>query len=834
MKSGLNKRLAYSLERFSDRRLVTFKSTFFYKRYSYEKILTLTQKFITLLKKEKVKKGDKILICSYNNPQFIFSFLGSLFYGTVFVPIDFGSSESFIKKIAKETEAKFLITSQVKQVNSDLKTYNIESLEEILEPFEKSSIYHDVSNDDLAEIMYTSGTTGDPKGVMLTHGNVESNIEGVLERLSIDKHFRFLSIIPLSHILEQIAGFFILVSVGAQTIHLQSRRPSEIRTILKKEKITCLVTVPAFLDLLKKGIENQAREKGSYKKLKRVLKLASSLPYQARRLLFHAVHKEFGGRLIKMVSGGAPLRSETQAFWMSLGIKIIQGYGLTETSPVLTADDEYDITIGSVGSTIKDVELKITKDGEILAKGPNITPGYFKNKKKTDELFHNGWLKTGDMGYLDEDGKLFIKGRKKNMILKDAGLNIYPEDIEKILNGMDEIKESCVIGKPVKDDVFVCAVIIPENRSDGIDNVSKKAVRTVNEKLEAYQRIQDIVIWKKKQFPKTHTMKIKRGPVLEEVMEHDTEVIRDSESKDDLVTILSETTHTDADNITDDTNLYMDLKLDSIKVIELATVIEEKLRVEIEEHHINKDTTVKDLRTLIHESKKPKKIIKLSYKYLHQVWKPIRFLTQEMVFALVSYFCKITVVGKENAKKLDEQAIIVFNHLSYFDVPAVLKAFPLRVRMNVAGAAAADHFFVKKRYMDKRMVLSRIMQLFIPVYAMSRDKDVENRSSMKRSLQMTGEIIDRGYSLVLAPEGTRTLTGKMQPFKKGIGMIVKDSGLPVVPVKLEGLYEIYPKGKSLPVKKGPVTVKIGVPIRFSSKDSVISITKKLESVIHTM
>ncbi len=835
MASKLVKRMIFSFRRFSSRNLVTFKTNFFYHRYSYSRIYSLSRKMIYLLKERGIKKGDRIIICSFNCPQYFVSMLACIFYGAVAVPLDYGTSKRFISQIRKETDAKLLMTSVYKDTGTDRKeTLFMEELDDLLSGCREITANRDTKDEDLLEILYTSGTTSDPKGVLLTHKNLYSNLDAILKVLPLKPSFRFMSIIPLSHSFEQIGGFFALIGSGGQTIHMMSRRPSDIKNAFRKMKVNTLVTVPAFLDILKKGIEEKAKESGSLEKLEKMMQLSLDLPYSLRKILFSKVHKKLGSRLNFAVSGGAPLSAESERFWNALGVKIIQGYGLTETSPVLTANRLNSFRQGSAGMLLPGVTIKISDEGEILAKGDNITQGYYKNRKATEELFdEKGWLKTGDIGSFDEEGFLYIKGRKKNMILKSSGLNIYPEDIEKVLDAEKGVKKSCVIGLPKKGDVLTLAVLLMENKVSREE--AAKIIDNANSRLESHQQIQDFYVWKEKDFPRTHTLKIKRALVLDKVSGESSPEKGSSGSKDMLIDLLSKITGISQERINEKDRLYADLKFDSIKVIELSLLIEERFKAVIDETKISKDTSVKDLRELIDNPVVPKKSrLRLSKKYFNPLFLPIRAITHLIYYGVISYFCKVQVLGRKNIKGIRGPLIIIFNHASYFDAPVVVKYLPLKIRARLAVAAAADHFFVKKKKLfDHRVITRRLLQLFVPTYPMSRDKDIMNRSSIKQSLEFTGEIISMGYSLLISPEGTRTLTGKMGEFKQGIGLIVKESGLPVLPIKLKGMYEIYPKGAKFP-KRGSVKLIFGKKVKFSFDESVVSITEKLEKLMRDM
>ncbi|MFH0874850.1 MAG: AMP-binding protein [archaeon] len=833
MNSKLSQRLIEALKKNKDKRLVSFKSGFFYHRYSYYDILCYSSRFMSFLKKNNIKKGDKIILCSYNCPQYTYSILGSLFYGAIIVPLDFGSTESLIARIINETNPKLVISSRYKIYDpAGLPVFYMEDMDELVKKEKMHALSGNTKDSDIFEILYTSGTTSEPKGVILSHENLYANLTSVTGIIDFSMYDNFISVLPLSHMFEQAGELFIIIN-GSHFVQFYPKRPVEILNIFKHEKINSTITVPAFLDILKKGIIEKASEQKKLNSLNKMLKFSQNFPFWIRRILFSKIHKGLGGSFEMAVSGGAPLSESTELFWESLGVKIIQGYGLTEASPVLSICTEPKKKIGSVGFPIKGVKIKIAQDGEILAGGKNITQGYFNKPTETNNAFEKGFLKTGDFGYFDEEGFLFIKGRKKNMILKPDGVNVYPEDIEKALANFHEVKKSCVIGLTNNDDVIIAAVVILSEKINQSQKLARELMQKANNLLEEHQQIQEVIFWDKEDFPMTHTLKIKRDIVTEEISQKANKALT-TKTSDTLISILSSVSRISPENINDNTKLYADLKFDSIKVIELSFLIEEKLRKEIDESRIDRYTKVSDLRKIIASTEKEAVKLKLSKKYFSIFFVLPRLFCQKAIYLLSLIFCRAKITYMQNLNKLNGQIIVVFNHQSHLDGVFILNNLPLKYRTKIAAAAAADHFFVKKHLFDMRTFLSRAMQLLAPAYPMSRDLDKIKRTSIKQSLEFTGEVIDMGYSLILSPEGTRTLTGKMNPFKRGIGLIVKESGLPVLPVKLDGLYEILPKGAFFPKKIGDVSVKFGKIVTFKNTDSEIFITNELEKIIRSM
>jgi long-chain acyl-CoA synthetase len=649
---------------------------------------------------------------------------------------------------------------------------------------------------------------------------------------------------------------------------MKSRRGSEIVKLFKRERITVLLTVPALLVVFKNKIEEKARSAGSLKTLRKLLGYADRMPLGLRRLVFGKVHKSFGGRLTRIVVGGAHLVEEVEVFWERLGFKVVKGYGLTETSPIISATPEDDRVVGSVGPTIPGVEMKFTDEKEICVRGRNVFRGYYSgfrvqglgnsrnnrkkagkrlkgehevrpyevDEEKTSEVFDGDWFKTGDIGELDDRGFLFLKGRVKNMILSDSGLNVYPEDIERFVNKLSFVRECVVLGLSKKEKTVITAVLLlTDDFKEKFGKREQKScikerIDRINNKLEVHQRIQDFVVWEHADFPRTLTFKAKRGEIEKELAGRG----GDGKDYDDqLVSILSSLSHVDGGKIEDKMLLFSDLGFDSLRVLELAVKIEEKMRVEIEEHRINKETTVRVLRDFIEQAKKRQVVKKeLPVSMFWRVWQPVRWMLFKLGAELIKLFVvNLRIEGYENVRTLKSPVIVTPNHTSHFDILTVLDHLPDKMRVRMASGGAADYFFKADSWRSR--LLTWAMFHLGGAFPIVRNEKVKH-FTLKQSMDFVGEIVDMGWSLFVFPEGTRTMTGKMNAFQQGIGLIVKETGLPVVPVKIDGFCEILPKGSIFPKRCAAVTIKYGEAIEFGKDLSAEEITSRLERVVRRM
>ena len=534
---------------------------------TYQQTYLLAQKVATLLAQNGIKKGDPVLICAPNSPFWTCVMWGCLLRGAVMVPLNIQSTSEIIQAIITQTGVKLIFDYRGFKYNfPNLKHYHTDLLDEILADITINFTPEAIYETDLVEIMYTSGTTGSPKGVMLTHQNIAANLSAIDQIIHPDKNKdRLLSILPLSHIYEQTIGL-LLPSLNQVPIFYTDSH-SAIRKLLCEHQITKMLAVPEFLQLFMNKIESGAQEKGRLKLFEKMMQLSLKINRKwFSRLLFYQVHKQFGGYLETIASGGAPLSAELEKKWQALGITILQGYGLTETSPVITTNTYTNHKIGSVGQPLHNVQVKLDEQHQIWAKGPNVFTGYYKNPAKTAEVLINHWFNTEDMGEFDQDGYLYIKGRKKYMILSPSGQNVYPEDIEAVLNNLPGVQEACVIALHDK----IHAVLLLKENKEPIDPA--KIIETANSKLAAYQYINSWSIWQQDDFPRTATRKVKKNEVeqiLANTQTNNHQIPKTSYSK--LIKILAQVSKTDPALITPQTKIITELNLDSLGRVECSS-----------------------------------------------------------------------------------------------------------------------------------------------------------------------------------------------------------------------------------------------------------------------
>ncbi len=790
---------------------------------SYREFHGLSLKMANLLAQTGVAPGDRVLIWGPNSSWWAVAYWGVIARGAIAVPVDFMSDLARAEAIRGLTNAKVVVQSRFKPERMTAsQSILLEDLPYLLEDISPINGPASAAPDETVQLIYTSGTTGNPKGVILTHKNLIANMTQInLQVPIITSRFTFLSLLPLSHMFEQMGGFFTPLYRGAAVVYLLTLKPSAIMAALSEEDIYVIMSVPRLMQLLKTTIERELEEKHLSGLFRSMIRLATRFPEGVRRTLFFPVRKRFGRNFTVFVSGGAPLDPEVFTFWSSMGFTVLEGYGLTETSPVLCVNTMERQVAGAVGPPLPGVEVKI-EGKEVLARGDNVFPGYYENEQASRDAFtKDGWFRTGDLGEIGPDGWLVIKGREKELIVTGSGVNVYPDELEAVLNRIPGVKESCVIGVERGGGEEVHAVLIP----DGSGIPPEAIIGQANDKLDALHRITGYTLWSEPEFPKTTTLKIKKFAVKEEV-EKGPEEGAATVTSDSLLNLLAKVTGAGAAQIREESLLVTDLGLTSIDRLELVSFLEQEYRLDIEDSQIGPETRVSDLRRIIAKREKP------SRRSHFRFWTNTRFFrglrtVWDGVFhgPLYRYFATLEVHGIVNLKNLDEPVFFVANHLSYFDQPSVMFALPPKIRHRSATAAWEEFFF------GDYHGLNRIWRLFCYEYGsvLFNLFPLPQSQGFSGSLEYMGRLADAGVNILIFPEGGHARDGKLQSFQMGLGIMVKELGIPVVPIKISGTEKVFPPEASFP-KRGKVSVTFGEPLRFRFEDPAEIVEKTRQAV----
>jgi long-chain acyl-CoA synthetase len=774
-----------------------------------------------LLAQNGVAAGDRVLVWGPNSSWWAVAYWGIIIRGAIAVPVDFMSDLGRAESIRSLTNAKLVLQSRFKAERLTAgASMLLEDLQYLLEDMQPIGQVASASPADTAQLIYTSGTTGNPKGVILTHKNLVANMTQINRQVPIiTNRFNFLSLLPLSHMFEQMGGFFTPLYRGAAIVYLRTLKPSAIMKALGEEDIYVIMSVPRLMQLLKTTIERELEEKHLSGLFRRLAQLAHMLPVGVRRFLFFPVQTTFGRNFTVFVSGGAPLDPEVFKFWSSMGFTVLEGYGLTETSPVLCVNTMARQVAGSVGPPLPGVELKI-EDKEVLVRGDNVFPGYYENEQASRDAFTgDGWFRTGDLGEIGPDGWLTIKGREKELIVTGSGVNVYPDELEAVLNRIAGVKESCVIGVERGGGEEVHAVLILDESGKAPEEIIDQA----NKSLDALSRITGFTLWNEPEFPKTTTLKIKKFTVKEEVekgpQEGDATV-----SRDKLLNLIARVTGTGVAQIREESLLVTDLGLTSIDRLELVSFLEQEYRLDIEDSQIGPQTRVSDLRQIIAKREKLTHHDHFRFWTNNRFFRGVRIAWDTMFHGpLFRRFAKVEVRGGKELAHLDGPVFFVANHSSYLDHPSVMFALPPEIRYRCATAAWQEFFF------GEYHGFSRIWRRFCYEYGtvLFNLFPLPQSQGFSGSLEYMGKLADAGINILIFPEGGHSRDGKMQPFQLGLGIMVKELGIPVVPVKIRGTGQVLPPGASFP-KQGRVTVTFGKPLRFRYEEpaEIVELTRQ--------
>ncbi|GHO43769.1 AMP-dependent synthetase/ligase [Ktedonospora formicarum] len=478
---------------------------------SYYQVRERVHQFAGYLQGQEVQKGERILIWSASRADWLIAYFAAVLLGLVVVPVDVNSKEDFIARLIEKTEARFLITTRKQHATLQHISLPFIDIDQLPQGSFMADRLPAISKDDLAQLVFTSGTTGQPKGVMLSHSNIVSNAKASVEAVDIRRGDRALSILPLSHMLELTIDVAIF-HIGACVIYARTLSPDTLFKLFTSQRITCMVLVPQALQLFMNGIDREVRRQKKEKIWERLHTIAARLPFSLRRYLFGTIHQKLGGHFRFFVSGGAYLPPVLGRRWENMGVRVLQGYGTTECSPVVSVNRTHDHNMESTGLPLPGVEVRIAPDKEILVRGPNVTLGYWHNEDATKAAFDGEWYRTGDLGLLDAKGGLYIKGRKKNLIVLANGMNVFPEDLENILLENKNLKDAVVMGLGRDEhDPQVHAILLMEHPDQA---TAKAAIQQANKRLAAHQQIRGFTIWPEEDFPRTHTLKVKRQDML--------------------------------------------------------------------------------------------------------------------------------------------------------------------------------------------------------------------------------------------------------------------------------------------------------------------------------
>jgi long-chain acyl-CoA synthetase len=755
------------------------------RRLTWGELSQLSRRFAAELAAREIALGDRVLFWGENVPEWVAAFFGCVLRGVLPVPVDFAGSLEFARRVHSEVSPKLVVGSRDKItfLNATTPSIAFEDFERALTARTAHAIAGLDENKQL-QIVFTSGTTGEPKGVVHTHGNVlaslrpiETEMQKYLRYEPLVRPLRLLHTLPLSHVFGQFMGLWIPPLIPAE-VHYESRAVAgELIERIHDDRISLLVSVPRILDLL----EDELRAR--FPNIDASLAAAQKDGPWGRWWRFRQIHRLFGFKFWAFVSGGAALPPGTEEFFHNLGFAVIQGYGMTETTALISLNHPFKLARGTVGKVLPGREVRLSAEGEVLVRGETISKLAWQRGRA--ERLDSEWLATGDLAEIDAEGNLRFRGRKKDVIVTSGGLNIYPDDLESALNAQSGIRASAVIEAQSDHGPEPLAVIAV---APGADAAAEVAAANMN--LADFQQVRRWLLWPEPDLPRTSTGKILRREVARRV------------SAGELGQAISAQSP--------------ELNLDSLGRVQLQAQIEQQYGVSIDDAALAQAATRADIEKLIAQPQAavPAARRRERHVYPRWTWNPLqhalRASFQEAVARPLTWFFAKPRVRVHTTRWPDSPMLIVANHVTSYDPALVLYALPGRIRRNTAIAMSGEMLldFRLGRNQGNRFLNLVAPAAYVLVTGLYNVFPLPQRNGFRRSFRHAGEAMDRGYNVLVFPEGVRSWSETMNPFMRGSGLLWKDLNVPALPVRLKGLGQLSQTGARW-FRSGKIVIEVG-------------------------
>jgi long-chain acyl-CoA synthetase len=808
-----------------------------YKRrtHTYEEVGRAARGFAERLRAAGLRKDDTVVFWGENRPEWIVCYWGCLLLGVVVVPIDYRSSPAFVEKVCG------LVRARIALAGDEVPREAIHGASAEIWPFADLDWHADgpmpdvpLTRDDIIQIIFTSGATAEPKGVVIRHRNVLANTVPVERGVAEYRHYirlfhplRIVNLLPLSHMFGQSMATGIPPMMRGTVIFTHSFNPHDILRLIRSRRVSVLVCVPKILDVLREHVVRAFPEAAEPP--------PAGITIPGRWWRYRRIHRAFGLKFWAFVVGAAPLPPDVEEFWRRMGFAVIQGYGLTETAPIVTLNHPFRTSKGSVGTPIGGVEIRIADDGEILVRGENVTSGYFATTPGAgaaaaeSPIDADGWLHTGDIGERDENGRVFIKGRKKEMIVTPEGLNVFPEDVERVLNAIPGVKESGVVGVAQGAEERVHAVLVLNEGAD-----SSAVVRAANAELQDHQRIRTASTWPGAALPRTEgTGKLKRGQIRDWVVSgRDPVAAAGGDSVEALIARFAR-----GRDVSGATTLE-ELGLSSLERVELMVALEDRFQTRIDEGRFSAAASIGDLKTLVEQPASAEPIEEAVNFPRWNRTRPValvrRLSLAIWILPIARLFAYLHITGLEHLRSIEGPVVFAANHQSHMDVPVILAAMPGRWRARAAPAMQKEFFkahFFPREYGWRARAKSHLLY-YLACFYFNGFPLPQREVGARETLQYIGELTGDGWSIVIFPEGMRSESGNIRPFRGGIGMIGSRLDVPVVPVRIDGVDRILHQTWKM-ARPGRVRVSFGAALRLRG-DDYAALAKEVEEAVKAL
>lgn len=822
---------------------------------SYRELAQLAGRFAAGLRALGIGPGDRLLLWGENSAEWVAVFFGCVLCGVMVVPLDAAGSPEFAERVVVEVKPKLLVgdAALLGKLSGEVGKANLGDLLQVLPTEPDFRVDLSVGLDTPLQIVFTSGTTSEPKGVVHTHRNVLASVAPIEREIGRYRRFerpfhplRFLHTLPLSHVFGQFMGMWLPPLLSAEVHFIDGVEPSRLLTAIKRERVSVLVAVPRILELLRAHLSQR------FPRLQGELDASQGWPAWKRWWRFRAVHRLLGLKFWALICGGATLPPELEAFWNRLGLALIQGYGMTETAALVTLNHPFHVGKGTLGKALPGREVRLNREGEIEVRGDMLAAGSWRNGKFQPRA--GEWLATGDLGVQEASGELRFAGRKGDVIVTGAGLNIHPQDLESALLAQPGVRGCAVVAcETPRGSEPVAAVLF-----SGSDEQLRAATDAANGRLAAFQQLRYVLRWPEASFPYTSTGKLLRRRIAAwacvQIAPAETGAAGIA-AADPLVNLIAEITHEPVSNSSGDQRLSEDLHLDSLGRVQLQSALETQLGVEISDDAMVSLVTLDQLRKAVGRgtaeplgnepsstsegqlasqptsrqlpAPEPERL-----SYPRWPWSPpVQWLRAAFVEAVVRPLVRLLATPKvvfDGSAARQGPVLIIANHVNTYDMPLILYALPGPMRHHVAAAMSAE---VLSNLRHGREQGNAVLNLLARpaawlLVALFNVFPLPRLRGFRQSFAHAGEALDRGYSVLIFPEGRRSQTGGLQPFRPGIGLLVQASGVPVLPVALGGMGSASRQGQGW-FRSGRIVVHVGESISFDPATQPEAITQEL-------
>lgn len=803
--------------------------------WTYAQVAAQANRVARELALRGLEKGDAALLWGHNSAEWICAFFGCMLCGVVVVPIDYGSTVDFVGRVAREVKAKVAFRAQAHPEIGAIPSLSFESLTDAISKHDASRYPSPLmSRRDTLEIIFTSGTTAEPRGVVISHGNILANIDRLEQEIQkylryewLVHPLRFLNLLPLSHVFGQMLGVFIPPMLRGTVVFSDSLKPSDLVDTIRQERVSVLVAVPRFIESLQREVERQEERRGKLGVFRSNFTRVEKQHFLLRWWRFRRIHRHLGWKFWAFISGGAALPEQAETFWNRLGYAVIQGYGMTETASLISLNHPFGSARGSIGKVFPGMEVRVDDTGEILVRGESVAKAYCQDGRIQSVAEADGWFRTGDVAEKDENGRLYFKGRKKNVIVTPAGMNVYPEDLEKEVLRQPDVRDCVVIGFERDGNAEPYAVLL----MNGPGANAASAVERANQSLAEHQKILHWSVWPEPDFPRTPTQKPILPRIREVIEKTSGSKLGSTSNGDSLAGFIAQITGHPIPSGSKDRNLEADLQLSSLDRVELMSVLEERYQMDLKEVQFQDAATIRQLERLIAQG-----TASTTAAYVYPRWPQHWAVT---AFRLAVYYLLAwpatyllaapRIRGRGNLRALQGPVLVISNHVTYLDIAWILPALPAGIRNTLAIAMRGERLADMRGPASAKGLFERFMERLRYFLALSLFNvfPLPRESGFLQSFRFTGNLVDRGWNVLVFPEGRTTEDGKMAHFRTGIGLLAKQLQIPVVPMYLDGLFDLK-QAERIMTRPGHVRVTIGAPVRFSHDDEPEDIARELE------